>query len=88
MDNSTLSHRRWPEASHQKDYDHQGNRHKQQAVIAALPFDLLYARLDFLRVNRTLSVIEIELIEPIFSFNLAPESIRRLVDATQRRFRQ
>ncbi len=56
--------------------------------MAALPFDLLYARLDFLRVNRTLSVIEIELIEPIFSFNLAPESIRRLVDATQRRFRQ
>ncbi|HEX5838010.1 MAG TPA: hypothetical protein VFY26_09265 [Anaerolineales bacterium] len=58
-----------------------------EAVIAALPFDLLYARLDFLRVNGTLSVIEIELIEPIFSFGLVPESIPRLVDATRLRFR-
>jgi glutathione synthase/RimK-type ligase-like ATP-grasp enzyme len=59
-----------------------------EAVITALPFDLLYARLDFLRVNGTLSVIEIELIEPIFSFGLVPESIPRLVDAVRRRFRQ
>lgn len=57
-----------------------------EAVIAALPFDLLYARLDFLRVNGTLSVIEIELIEPIFSFGLVPESIGRLVDATRARY--
>jgi glutathione synthase/RimK-type ligase-like ATP-grasp enzyme len=57
-----------------------------EAVIAALPFDLLYARLDFLRVNGTLSVMEIELIEPIFSFGLVPESIPRLVDATRVRY--
>lgn len=59
-----------------------------EAVIAALPFDLLYARLDFLRVNGTLSVIEIELIEPIFSFNLVPESIGRLVDATRVKYEE
>ncbi|HSK66004.1 MAG TPA: hypothetical protein VK888_03680 [Anaerolineales bacterium] len=61
---------------------------RAESVMAALPFDLLYARLDFLRVNGTLSVIEVELIEPIFSFGLVPESIPRLVDATGRRFRQ
>jgi glutathione synthase/RimK-type ligase-like ATP-grasp enzyme len=59
-----------------------------EAVIAALPFDLLYARLDFLRVIGTLSVIEIELIEPIFSFGLVPESIGRLVDATRVKYEE
>jgi glutathione synthase/RimK-type ligase-like ATP-grasp enzyme len=57
-----------------------------EAVIAKLPFDVLYARLDFVRVEGRLSVIEIELIEPIFSFNLVPESVGRLVDATRLRF--
>jgi glutathione synthase/RimK-type ligase-like ATP-grasp enzyme len=55
------------------------------AVITKLPFDLLYARLDFVRVQGQLSVIEIELIEPIFSFNLVPESIARLANAIKRR---
>jgi hypothetical protein len=54
-----------------------------EAVIAKLPFDILYARLDFVRVGGHLSVIEVELIEPIFSFNLVPESIVRLVNATR-----
>lgn len=57
-----------------------------EAVIAQLPFDLLYARLDFVRVEGHLAVIEVELIEPIFSFNLVPESIMRLVNATRVRF--
>jgi len=57
-----------------------------EAVIAKLPFDVLYARLDFVRVGSHLSVIEIELIEPIFSFNLVPESIVRLVNATRVKF--
>jgi glutathione synthase/RimK-type ligase-like ATP-grasp enzyme len=57
-----------------------------EAVIAQLPFDLLYARLDFVRVAGQLAVIEVELIEPIFSFNLVPDSIARLVRATQSRF--
>lgn len=57
-----------------------------EAVMAKLPFDVLYARLDFVRVGHQLSVIEVELIEPIFSFNLIPESIARLVDATRVKF--
>ena len=57
-----------------------------EAVMAQIPFDLLYARLDFVRVKGHLAVMEVELIEPIFSFNLAPESIGRLVNATQTRF--
>lgn len=56
------------------------DRLQAEAVMANLPFDLIYARLDFVRVSGSLSVIEIELIEPIFSFNLVPESIARLVD--------
>lgn len=57
-----------------------------QTVMDKLPFDLLYARLDFVRMNGQLSVMEVEFIEPIFSFNLAPESISLLVEATQMRF--
>lgn len=53
------------------------------AVLSRLPFDLLYARLDFVRVGDELAVIEVELIEPIFSFNLVPASIGRLVEATR-----
>lgn len=57
-----------------------------EAVIDKLPLDILYARLDFVRVDGKLSVMEVELIEPIFSFNLVPESIMRLVTATKTKF--
>ena len=53
-------------------------------MLARLPFYLLYTQLDFVRLSGRLAVIEVELIEPIFSFNLAPESIDRLVAATRR----
>ena len=56
------------------------------SVLEKLPVDILYARLDFVRVNGQLAVMEVELIEPIFSFNLVPESIMRLVDATKIKF--
>ena len=56
------------------------------SVLDKLPADILYARLDFVRVNGQLAVMEVELIEPIFSFNLVPESIVRLVNATQIKF--
>lgn len=56
------------------------------AVLDKLPDAVLYARLDFVRVNGQLAVMEVELIEPIFSFNLVPESIARLVHATQQKF--
>ncbi len=52
--------------------------------MAQLPFDVLYTRLDFVRIAGYLAIIEVELIEPIFSFNLVPESIARLVKATRR----
>ena len=57
-----------------------------QAVLNKLPFDILQVRLDFVRVDDYLSIIEVELIEPIFSFNLVPESIERLVNATRTKF--
>jgi hypothetical protein len=56
-----------------------------EAVMKKLPFDILQARLDFIRVDGHLSIIEVELIEPIFSFNLVPKGIERLVDAVRRR---
>ena len=62
------------------------DRSLADAVLARLPFDLLYARLDFVRVDGQLAVVEVELIEPIFSFNLVPESVARLVVATRREF--
>ena len=55
---------------------------KQRLFIDRLPLDILYARLDFVRVGDQFSVREVELIEPIFSFNLVPEGIERLVSAT------
>lgn len=54
-----------------------------ESVIDKLPFDLLYTRLDFVRVNGQLSIMEVELIEPIFSFNLVPESALTLVNAVR-----
>jgi glutathione synthase/RimK-type ligase-like ATP-grasp enzyme len=56
------------------------------SVLDRLPSDILYARLDFVRVSGQLSVMEVELIEPIFSFNLVPDSILRLVNATKIKF--
>lgn len=56
------------------------------SILDRLPSDILYARLDFVRMNGQLSVMEVELIEPIFSFNLVPESIARLVNATKTKF--
>ena len=57
-----------------------------EAAITKLPLDILYARLDFVRVRGQLSIIEVELIEPIFSFNIVPDSITRLVRATKDKF--
>jgi len=59
-----------------------GDLLQAEAVMAKLPRDLLYTRIDLVRVGGQLAVIEVELIEPIFSFNLVPDSIARLVSAT------
>lgn len=49
--------------------------------LAALPEDVLYARIDLVRHKNEFSVIEIELIEPSLYFNMDPESPQRFVDA-------
>jgi hypothetical protein len=54
-----------------------------EAILDKLPFDLLYARLDLVRVDGDLSVMEVELIEPILSFNLVLEGVERFVNATR-----
>ncbi|MET0934041.1 MAG: hypothetical protein ABWX56_10025 [Mycetocola sp.] len=50
-------------------------------ILAAVPYDLLYARLDLVRVDGQLAVMELELIEPILYFSLAPECVDRLATA-------
>ena len=54
-------------------------------MLRRLPYDLLYARLDLVRINGRLAVMELELIEPILYFNLAPEGVGKLADAVMAR---
>jgi glutathione synthase/RimK-type ligase-like ATP-grasp enzyme len=49
--------------------------------LAALPDDVLYARIDLVRHKNEFAVMEIELIEPSLYFNMDPESPQRFVDA-------
>jgi glutathione synthase/RimK-type ligase-like ATP-grasp enzyme len=49
--------------------------------LAALPADVLYARIDLVRHKSEFAVIEIELIEPSLYFNMDAESPQRFVDA-------
>ncbi|GAC18957.1 ATP-grasp domain-containing protein [Paraglaciecola arctica] len=49
--------------------------------LAALPEDVLYARIDLVRHKNEFVVIEIELIEPSLYFNMDPDSPQRFVDA-------
>jgi len=49
--------------------------------LAALPADVLYARIDLIRHKKEFAVIEIELIEPSLYFNMDTESAQRFVDA-------
>lgn len=53
-----------------------------QSMLARLPFDLLYARLDVVRVDGRLAVLELELIEPMLYLGLVPGSAERLAAAT------
>lgn len=49
--------------------------------LAALPADVLYARIDLVRYKNEFAVMEVELIEPSLYFNMDPESPQRFVDA-------
>ncbi len=51
------------------------------AILAALPFEPLYARLDLVRVDGRLSVMEAELVDPILYFQNAQEGAKRLAAA-------
>jgi glutathione synthase/RimK-type ligase-like ATP-grasp enzyme len=52
-----------------------------EAILAAVGFDLLYARLDAVRIDGRLAVMELELIEPMLYLGLAPGSAERLAAA-------
>lgn len=49
--------------------------------LAALPADVLYARIDLVRHKNEFAVMEIELIEPSLYFNMDAQSPQRFVDA-------
>lgn len=51
------------------------------AILRGLPFAPLYARLDLVRIGGRLAVMEVEVIEPMLYFDLAPESAGALADA-------
>jgi glutathione synthase/RimK-type ligase-like ATP-grasp enzyme len=54
--------------------------------LAALPEDVLYARVDLVRHQNELAVMEIELIEPSLYFNMDPSSAQRFADALVQMF--
>ncbi len=51
------------------------------AIVARLPEGLAYARIDLLRHEDRLAVIELELIEPVLYMKVAPDAAKRLADA-------
>jgi glutathione synthase/RimK-type ligase-like ATP-grasp enzyme len=57
-------------------------------MLARLPFDLAYARVDVVRFEGRLAVLELEMIEPMLYFDVAPGSVGELADATIRRLRE
>lgn len=55
------------------------------AMYARLPFDLDYARIDLVRVDGRLAVLELELIEPMLYLGIEPRAADRLAAAILRR---
>lgn len=55
-------------------------------TLAALPECPLYARIDLIRTEKGLAVMEVELIEPSLYFNMDGQSAQRFADAFERRF--
>ncbi len=58
-----------------------GDTPQVEAMLARLPYDLLYARLDLVRMDGRLTVMELELIEPMLYLDRAPGSAGRLAEA-------
>lgn len=65
-----------------------GDRRQAQAIMARLPFRPLYARLDLVRVDGRLAVMELELVEPMLYFDLAPRAAARLANASVARLQR
>jgi hypothetical protein len=63
---------------------------KQAAELAlkAIPYDALYARLDFVRTGSGFAIMEAELIEPSLYFNMDPLSATRFSQAFIQYFEQ
>ncbi len=82
-----------PAAGDYRSHDHFGgtmkriepgaeDRAQADAIIGKLPFNPLYTRLDVVRIDGRLAVMELELIEPVLYFHFAPEGAGRLAAAT------
>jgi glutathione synthase/RimK-type ligase-like ATP-grasp enzyme len=55
-----------------------------EKALAAMPCDVLYARVDLVKQNNHWAIMELELIEPSLYFNLDPQSPLRFVEALVR----
>jgi glutathione synthase/RimK-type ligase-like ATP-grasp enzyme len=59
-----------------------------EAAVRAVPFDVLYARVDVIRDNHgSLALMELEMIEPELFFRFHPEAADRLAAGLARRLR-
>ena len=59
-----------------------------EAAVSAVPFDVLYARVDTIRDNDgQLAIMELEMIEPELFFRFHPEAADRLAEGVARRLR-
>jgi len=57
-----------------------GDVAQAEAILARIPYKNLYARLDLVRINGRLAVMEIEMIEPFLYFDHFPASVARFAD--------
>ena len=70
-------------------HSHKASNEEQQfaeSAVAAIPFDVLYARVDIVRDNAgQLAIMEVELIEPELFFRYRPEAADSLASGLTRR---
>jgi glutathione synthase/RimK-type ligase-like ATP-grasp enzyme len=52
-----------------------------EAMMRAMPFETLYARIDLVRVDGILTIMEVEQIEPMLYCAMAPGAVARFADA-------
>lgn len=57
-----------------------------QLIYNLIPFDPLYARIDVVRLQDTLVVMELELIEPILNFELSPHGVEQFVEGVLKKY--